>query len=80
MTSILLTFAVSIHQFSTFLLRERNITSRHPVSFHGAKNISYVLFCDNCTALVVGPSMLIFLFAQSGQLLFERNKIQYIIK
>ena len=75
MTSILLTFAVPIHQFSTFLLREGDITSRHPFSFHEVKNISYVPFCDNCTALVVGPSMCIFPLAQSVHLLFERNKI-----
>ena len=75
MTSILLTFAVPIHQFSTFLLRERYITSRLPFSFHDAKNISYVPFCDNCIALVVGPSMRIFPLAQSVHLLFERNKI-----
>ena len=45
MTSILLAFVVSIHQISTFLLRERDITPRHPFSFHDAKNISYVLLC-----------------------------------
>ena len=44
MTSILLTFAVPIHEFSTFLFRKRDIISRHPFSFHYAKNISYVLF------------------------------------
>ena len=57
MTSILLTFSVPIHQFSTFLLREGNISSQHSFSFHDAKSISYVLFC---TALVVGPSIRIF--------------------
>ena len=80
MTSILLTFAVPIHMFSTFFIRERDITSRHPFSFHDSKNISYVLFCDNCTPLVIGPSMRIFPLAQSIHLLFERNKIQYIRK
>ena len=73
MTSILLTFAVPIHEFSTFLLRERDIISRHLFSFHDAKNISYVLFCDNCTALVVCPYMYIFPLAQSVHLLFEHN-------
>ena len=60
MTSILLTFAVPITSFLQVLLREREISARHPFSFHDAKNISYVLFCDNCTALAVGPSMRIF--------------------
>ena len=78
--SILLTFAVPIHQFSTFLLRESDITSRYPFSFHNAKNISYVMCCDNCTALVVGLSMHIFPLAQSVRLLFENNKIQFIRK
>ena len=56
MTSILLSFAVPIHEFSTFLLGKKDIISQH----HYAKNISYVLFCDNCTALVVCPYMRIF--------------------
>ena len=74
MPSILLTFAVPIHQFSTFLLRERDISSRHPFSFHDAKNISYVLFCDNCTALVVGPS-----FPWVNQFICFLNAIRFSI-
>ena len=73
-TSILLTFAVPIHQFSTLLLRERDITSWHPFSFHDAKNISYVLFRNNCNTLVVGHSMRIFPLAQSVHLFFDRIK------
>ena len=80
MTSILLTFAVPMHEFSTFLLRERDIKSRHPFSFQDAKNISYVLFCDNGTAKMVCPYMRIFPLAQSVNSLFEHNKIQYIRK
>ena len=48
-----MTFSVPIQEFSTFLFRKRDITSRRPFSFHDAKKISYVLFCDNCTALTV---------------------------
>ena len=79
MTSILLTFSVPIHEFSTFLLRQRDITSRHPFSFHDAKNISYFLFCNNCTALVVCPYMRIFPLARSVHLLFEHNLIRFSI-
>ena len=77
MTSILLPFAVRIQEFSTFLLRERDITSRRPFSFHNAKKISYVLLCDNCTALKVCPYMRIFPPAQSVHLLFEHNESLY---
>ena len=77
MTSILLPFAVPIQEFCTFLLRKRDITSRIPFSFHDAKKISYVLFCDNCTALKVCPYMLIFYLAQSVHALFEHNESPY---
>ena len=40
MTSIILPFAVPIQEFSAFLLRKRDITSRRPFSFHDAKKIS----------------------------------------
>ena len=46
MSSILLPFAVPIKEFSTFLLRKRDITSWRPFSFQDAKKISYVLFCS----------------------------------
>ena len=72
MTSILLPFAVLTQEFSTFLLRKRDITSRRSFSFHDAKKISYALFCDNCTALKVCPYMRIFPLAQSVHLLFEQ--------
>ena len=77
MTSILLPFAVRIQEFSTFLLREREITSRRPFSFHNAKKISYVLLSDNYTVLKVCPYMRIFLLAQSVHLLFEHNESLY---
>ena len=77
MTSIFLPFAVRIQEFSTFLLRERDIFSRHPFSFHNAKEISYVLLCDNCTALKVCPYMRIFPLAQSVHLLFKQNESPY---
>ena len=76
MTSILLPFAVRIHEFSTFL-RERYTISRRPFSFHNAKKISYVLLRDNCTALKVCPYMRIFPIAQSVYLLFEHNQSPY---
>ena len=75
MTSKLVTFAVLIHEFSTFLLRKRDITSRRPFSFNDAKKISYALFCENCTALKVCPYMHIFPLAQSVHFLFEHNEI-----
>ena len=77
MTSISLPFAVWIQEFSTFLLRENDISSRCPFSFHNAKKISYVLLCDNCTALKVCPYMRIFPLAQSVHLLFEHNESPY---
>ena len=77
MTSILLPFADRIQEFSTFLLRKRDITSRRPFSFHDAKKISYVVFCDNCTVLKVCPYMRHFPLAQSVHLLFEHNESQY---
>ena len=80
MTSILLPFAVRIQESSTFLLRERDITSRRLFSFHNAKKISYGLLCDNCTALKVCPYMRIFTLAQSVHLLFEHNESPYIRK
>ena len=57
MTSILLPFVVPIQEFATFVLRKKGITSRCPFSFHDAKKMSYVLFCDNCTAFKVCPYM-----------------------
>ena len=63
MKSILLTFAFPIHEVSTFLLIKRDITTRHPFSFHDAKKIPYVLFYDNCTASNVCPYMRIFSLA-----------------
>ena len=77
MTSKLLPFAVRIQEFSTFLLRERDITSRRPFSFHNAKKISYVLLCDNCTALKVYSYMRIFPLTQPVHLLFEHNESPY---
>ena len=77
MTSILLTFVVPIEDCSAFLLRKRDIISRLPFSFHDAKKIPYVLFCDNCTALKVCPYMRIFPLAQSVHLLFEHNESPY---
>ena len=77
MTSILLPFDVRIQECSTFLLRKRDITSQCPFSFHNAKEISYALFCDNCTALKVCPYMRIFPLAQSVHLLFEHNESPY---
>ena len=77
MTLIVLPFADPIQEFSTFLLRRRDITSRRTFSFHDAKKISYVLFCDNCTALKVCPYMHIFPLAQSVHLLFEHNESPY---
>ena len=77
MTSILLPFVVPIQEFSTFVLRKRDITSRCPFSFHDAKKISYVLFCDNCTAFKVCPYMHIFPLAQSVHLLFEHNQSSF---
>ena len=77
MTSILSPFAVWIQEFSTFLLRERDITSRRPFSFHNAKKISHFLLCDNCTVLKVRPYMRIFLLAQSVHLFFEHNESPY---
>ena len=46
MSSISLPFAVPIQEFSTFLLRKRDISSWHPFSFQDAKKLSYVLFCS----------------------------------
>ena len=77
MTSILSPFAVRIEEFSTFLLRERDITSRRPFSFHNAKKISYVILYDNCTALKVCPYMRIFPHSQSVHLLVEHNESPY---
>ena len=77
MASLLLSFAVRIQEFSTFLLRERDITSRRHFSFHNAKKISYVLLCDTCTALKVCPYMCIFFLAQSVHLLFKHNESRY---
>ena len=77
MTSIFIPSVVRIQEFSTVLLRKRGIISRYPLSFHDAKNISYVLFCDNCTALKVCPYMRIFPLVQSVQLLFEHNESPY---
>ena len=71
MTSKWLTFAFPIHEFSTFLLKKREITARHPFSFHNAKKISYVLFCDNCTAFEECPYMRIFPLAQSVHCYFD---------
>ena len=50
MTSILLTFAVPIHAFSTFLLGKRDITSRHPFSFMMRRN-----FHMSCIVTTVLP-------------------------
>ena len=61
MTSILLPFADRLQEFSTCLLRERDITSRHPFSFHNAKKISNVFLFDNCTAFVKGMSLYAYL-------------------
>ena len=77
MTSISLPFAVWIQEFSTFLLRKRDITLRHPFSFQDAKKIPYVILCDNCTALKVCPYMRIFSLAKSVHLLFEHNESPY---
>ena len=77
MTSKLLPFAVRIQEFSTFLFRKRDITLRHPFSFHDAKKIPYVLLCDNCTVLKVCPYMRIFPLTQSVHLLFEHNESPY---
>ena len=77
MTSISLPFAVQLQEFSTYLLRKRDITSRCPFSLHDAKKISYVLFCDNYTALKVYPYIHIFPLAQSVHLLFEHNESPY---
>ena len=77
MTSILLPFSDPIQEFPTYLLRRGDITSRRPFSFHDAKKISYVLFCDNCTALKVCPYMRIFPLAQSVHLLYEHNESLY---
>ena len=77
MMSILLLFTVPIQEFSTFLLRKREITLRRPFSFHDAKKIAYVLFCDNCTTFKVCPYMRIFPLAQSVHLLLEHNETPY---
>ena len=77
MTLILLPFDVQIQECSTFLLRKRDITSLCAFSFHNAKEISYALFCDNCTALKVCPYMRIFPLAQSVHLLFEHYESPY---
>ena len=53
-----------------------DITSRRPFSFHDAKTISYVLFCDNCTALKVSYIRILPL-SQSVHLLFEHNESPY---
>ena len=77
MTSLLLTFTVPLQEFCTFLLRKLDITSRLPFSFHEAKKISYVLFCDNCNALKVCPYMRIFPLGKSVYLLFEHFESPY---
>ena len=77
MTSILLPFVTRIHECSTFLIRKRDITLRHPFLFHDATKISYVLLCDNCTALKVCPYMRIFPLGWSVHLLFEHNESPY---
>ena len=75
MTSILLPFDVRIQECSTFLIRKRDITSWRPFSFHNAKEISYALFCDNCTAFKVCLYMRIFPPAQSVNLFFNIMRV-----
>ena len=77
MTSILLPLAILMQELSTFLLRKSDITMRHPFSFHDAKKISYVLFCDNCTAFKAYSYMPISPLAQSVHLLFGRHESPY---
>ena len=64
MTSILLTFAVPIHEFSTFFV----VKEGHYLRIYLAASLLISLcqehficpICDNCTALVVCPYMRIF--------------------
>ena len=63
------------NSFLLFLLKKRDITSRRPFLFHDLKKMSFVLVCDNCTALKVCPSMRIFPLAQSVHLVYIYNGI-----
>ena len=75
MTLILLTFAVPLVFY--FFAQKAGHHPWHPFSSHDARKISYVLFCNNKTAIKIYPYMDIFPLAQSVHLFLEHNASQY---
>ena len=60
MTSILLTFAVPIHEFSTFFVQKEGHNLAASLLISLCQEYFICPVCDNCTALVVCPYMRIF--------------------